>query len=72
MPSKAKKTSIEITEAINHFSTELPCPITTMQSFFLKELRMGNKKVTLLAQKIKGARGMAWNVNVSEYHSSQR
>jgi len=70
MPQKAKKPPIELTEAIRHFTTELPNPITSMQSFFLKELLLENKKVTLLAQKIKGAKGMAWNVNVSEYHSA--
>ena len=70
MPPKAKKTPLELADAINSFTTELPNPITTMQSFFLKELSLGNKKITLLAQKIKGAKGMAWNVNVSEYHSA--
>ena len=59
--------SIDLTAAIDVFLEELPNPVTSMQSFFLKELSVDDKKVTLLAQKRKGSKGMTWSVNVSKY-----
>jgi hypothetical protein len=65
--SEMIKSTNEITVAIDVFLKELPNPITSSQSFFLKELSVEDKKVTLLAQKKKGSKGMTWNVNVSKY-----
>lgn len=61
--------SPDLSSAIDVFLQELPNPITSMQSAFIKELSLGNSKVTLLAQKFKGSKGMTWNVNVSNYHT---
>ena len=65
--SDITKSTKEINAAIDVFLKELPNPITSMQSSFLKELSVDNKKITLLAQKSKGAKGMTWSVNVSKY-----
>ncbi len=60
-----KKSSLnDLNSTINLFLQELPDPTTSMQSVFLKELSIEDKKVVLLAQQIKGANGMTWNVNV--------
>ncbi len=69
MANLTEKPSKALANAIDLFLHELPNPVTSMQSFFFKELSLGNKKVTLLAQKFKGASGMTWNVNVSKYHN---
>jgi hypothetical protein len=69
MANITKKSSNEVADAIDGFLKELPNPITSMQSFFLKEMSVGNKKVTLLAQKFKGSKGMTWDVNISKYHN---
>jgi len=63
MPKKSHLNDLNST--INLFLQELPDPTTTMQSVYQKELSIENKKVKLLAQQIKGANGMTWNVNVT-------
>ena len=66
MPDNTK-TLDDLTSAMDVFRQELPNPITSLQSSFLKEMVVDNEKVTLVAQKCKGSNGMAWNVNVSKY-----
>ncbi|WP_374164727.1 hypothetical protein [Arcticibacter sp. MXS-1] len=61
-----KKTSLsDLNSTINLFIKELPDPTTSMQSVFRREMSVNDRKVILLAQQIKGANGMAWNVNVT-------
>ncbi|WP_207425302.1 hypothetical protein [Pedobacter sp. SYSU D00535] len=62
MPKKSNLQDLNST--INLFLKELPDPTTSMQSVFLKELAVEDRKIVLLAQQIKGANGMTWNVNV--------
>ncbi|WP_146198700.1 hypothetical protein [Pararcticibacter amylolyticus] len=64
MPGK-KTSPGDLNNTINLFLKELPDPTTCMQTAFRKELSVNDRKVILLAQQIKGANGMAWNVNVT-------
>lgn len=60
-----KKTSPhDLNSTINVFLKELPDAVTSDQSVYLKELSVNNQKVVLMAQQIKGANGMTWNINV--------
>ncbi|WP_207421210.1 hypothetical protein [Desertivirga brevis] len=62
MPKKTNP--YDLNSNINLFLRELPDAKTTMQSVYSKELSFGEKKVVLVAQQIKGANGMTWNINV--------
>ncbi len=64
MPEK-KTSQNDLNNTIKLFIKELPDPTTSKQSVFRRETSVNNKKVILLAQQIKGANGMAWNVNVT-------
>lgn len=64
MPVK-KANLNDLNSTINLFIKELPDPTTCLQTAFRKETSVNNRKVILLAQQIKGANGMAWNVNVT-------
>ena len=63
MPKKTNP--YDLNSKINLFLRELPDAKTSKQSVYLKELSFEDKKVVLVAQQIKGANGMTWNINVS-------
>jgi len=62
MPKKTNPYDIKST--ITHFLRELPDAKTCQQTVYMKELSFEGKKVVLVAQQIKGANGMTWNINV--------
>ncbi|WP_423148527.1 hypothetical protein [Rubrolithibacter danxiaensis] len=67
MPAK-KSNADDFTEVIELFLEELPDPKTSMQSTFSKEFSTeDNKRIILLAQQAKSAKGMKWNVNIRKY-----
>lgn len=62
MPKKANP--YDLNSTINVFRRELPDATKSNQSVYVKELAFEEKKVVLVAQQIKGANGMTWNINV--------
>jgi hypothetical protein len=62
MPKKTNP--YDLNSTISVFRKELPDATKSNQSVVVKELSFEGKKVVLVAQQIKGANGMTWNINV--------
>jgi hypothetical protein len=67
--SKLTHTTHDLSEAINLFLKELPDPKTSVQSTFVEDFLVEDKKITLQAQKSKGIKGMIWNIDVRKYQN---
>jgi hypothetical protein len=61
MPRR-KQNLEDISEAMKVFLQELPDPKRSKESTIREDFLIKDEKVTLQAQKIKGAQGMCWNI----------
>ena len=52
----------EVSDAMNHFAKRLPDPDKSFNSTIKDEILVNQKKVTFMAQKRKGEKGMCWDI----------
>lgn len=53
----------DLSDAMNHFVKKLPDPDKSFDSTIKDEISMEEKKVTFMAQKKKGEKGMCWDIH---------
>lgn len=52
----------DLSDAMNHFLRKLPDPHRSFYSTIKDEISVAEKKVTFMAQKKKGEKGMCWDI----------
>ena len=62
----------ELTNAMNDFAEHLPDASKSFNSTIENEIVVDDKRIKLMAQKIKGTKGMCWHINyktIADYQS---
>lgn len=52
----------DLSDAMNHFVGQLPDPDKSFYSTIRDEISVAEKKVTFMAQKKKGEKGLCWDI----------
>lgn len=58
----SKRLPEDLSDAMNHFLKKLPDPDKSFHSTIKDEVNLEEKKITFMAQKKKGEKGMCWDV----------
>jgi hypothetical protein len=65
--NKKSNLSEELTNAMNEFVRQLPDADKSFHSTIRNGIILDHRRVTFMAQKTKGQRGMCWNINYKAY-----